>query len=345
MVNISENVKYGGCAAKIGPSELSGLLCGIEFPYDPNLLVGMEQPDDAGVYQISPELAIIQTVDFFTPMVKSPFLFGQIAAANSLSDVYAMGGKPITAMNIFCFPIKKLSKEIAREIIAGGVDTLKKANCILVGGHSVMDDEIKYGLAVTGTISPDRVRAKHTVHEGDLILLTKPIGTGVISTASLAEMAPSEAVSAIEKSMSELNRTAAEIMNRYNVHACTDVTGFGLAGSLYESMLYGEYKADIELEAIPFFNGVFELANMGMMPEGLYRNRNFYEKHIAFAGDRDSLTYQMLFDPQTSGGLLIFLSENEAEPMLQELKNSGVEHASIIGSVAKSDGHKISVLS
>ncbi len=310
---------------------------------DPNLLVGMEEPDDAAVYKLTDEIAIIQTVDFFTPLVDDPFLFGQIAAANSLSDVYAMGGKPLTAMNIFCFPAGKMPHSVAKSIIAGGLDIMNKAGCLLVGGHSVMDDEIKYGLSVTGTIHPDKVLTKKGVNNGDAVILTKPLGTGIISTAVKASMYDESSLAAMVESMITLNKTAAEIMQQFPVTACTDVTGFGLLGHLFECLQRSGMGAIIDSQAVPFLEKAYDYASMGLLPGGLYRNRDFYSGHLYGAETVDDVRLQLFFDPQTSGGLLIFVEQSQADGLVSKLKSSGVESAVIIGRITDREPGKITL--
>lgn len=322
-----------GCSAKISPSELSGMLDGLPFRPDPNLLVGMEKPDDAGVYKISDEIALIQTVDFFPPIVDDPFLFGRIAAANALSDVYAMGGKPLTALNIFCFPVAAMARQVARDVLAGGLAALSEADCSLVGGHSVADDQLKYGLAVTGTVHPSAMKTKAACRTGDAILLTKPIGTGIVSSAVKAGFADGSELAEIAESMSFLNRAACETMLEFDVAACTDVTGFGLMGHLYECMHGSGKTCSVSVERIPFFRNVFRYASMGLMNAGLYKNRSFYLSHITVPENMDEIQLYSLFDPQTSGGLLIFVRQEEAESLRAALRERGVPAASIIGRV------------
>jgi len=343
-IKITAAVKASGCGAKIGPADLSDFLCGFELPEDPDLLVGIKEPDDAGVYKLTDTIAIVQTIDFFTPIVDDPFIFGQIAAANSLSDIYAMGAKPLTAMNVFCFPTKKMPQTIAKQIIAGGLDIIKKANCLLVGGHSVIDDEIKYGLSVTGIVNPDKIMTKKAVADEDVIILTKPLGTGVISTAIKAGMADEESLRQAIKSMIMLNKTACEIACDFSVKACTDITGFGLAGHLNECLRFSNLGAEIYTKQIPFFDGVYELASFGLMPEGLYNNRDFYKPYVKKDEAADELLFNLLFDPQTSGGLLLFVKQEKSEKLLEELHSAGIKNAAIIGRVVKNSKNNIMIV-
>lgn len=293
----------------------------------------MERAEDAGVYRLTDDLAIIQTIDFFTPIVDDPYSFGQIAAANALSDVYAMGGRPLTAMNIVCFPIKTMDISILKEILAGGVDKVHEANTILVGGHSIEDPELKYGLSITGTIHPAKVVLNSGARAGDRLILTKPLGTGIISTALKNRKAAENTVTRIIKSMSTLNRKASELMQEAGVHACTDVTGFGLVGHASEMIEGSDVGMVIYATTVPFFPGTRELAEMGMIPGGLDRNREFRLHMVEIGkGVPDYLT-DILFDPQTSGGLLIAVNEPKASMLLERMHQEGIEEAAIIGEV------------
>lgn len=342
-IRITTTVKSGGCAAKIGPADISNFLCGLDLPVSPDLLVGIEEPDDAGVYRLTDEIAIIQTMDFFTPVVDDPFTFGQIAACNALSDVYAMGGKPITAMNIFCFPVNKMPHNIAKEIINGGLDIIKKAGCLLVGGHSVVDDEIKYGLSVTGVIHPDKVLKKKNVKNGDVMILTKPLGTGIISTAIKAGMATVASQEQAINSMRTLNKAGLEIPQKFEVSACTDVTGFSLIGHLRECLRFSGCGASIDTKSIPVFEGVYDYAKIGLQPAGLYKNREFYMEYVEKGEDVDDLMFNIVFDPQTSGGLLIFVNEPDTDNVLKELRDSGLEFANVIGKITNENIGKIKI--
>jgi selenide, water dikinase len=299
----------------------------------PNLLVGMERVEDAGVYKLTEDLAIVQTVDFFTPIVDDPYMFGQIAVANSLSDVYAMGGKPITAMNIVCFPVQSMDIMILREILKGGLEKMREAEIVLLGGHSVDDEELKYGLSVTGTIHPNQVLRKEGSKPSNKLILTKRLGTGIISTAIKGEMASKPVIEKIIKSMSTLNRKASEEMMKIGVDACTDITGFGLLGHAAEMIENTEMGIIFYADRIPFFPEARELAGMGMVPGGLYRNRNFRKNMVSFEPGVDSFYADILFDPQTSGGLLLSVANSKAEKLLNALNTAGVDDAAIIGEV------------
>lgn len=314
------------------PGDLDRALCGIEFPTDPNLIVGLERADDAGVYKITDELAIIQTLDFFTPIVDDPYWFGQIAAANALSDVYAMGGIPKTAMNIVAFPVKKFDITILRKIIQGGIDKMIEAGVIIVGGHSVEDNELKYGFSVTGFIHPDHILTKRDLRVKDRLILTKPLGTGIINTAIKGGLVSAETIESVTKLMASLNREAAEIMKDYPVHACTDITGFGLLGHIAEMVVDSEFGIKIQSDIIPIIKGAIDYAGMGFIPGGAYRNRQFREKIVDISSSVDRTIQDILFDPQTSGGLLICVEKESADDLLIRLKNKGMD-AAIIGVV------------
>jgi selenide,water dikinase len=293
----------------------------------------MESLDDAGVYKLSDELAIIQTVDFFTPIVDDPYDFGQIAVANALSDVYAMGGKPLTAMNIVCFPIKKLDISILKDILKGGIDKMKEAGVTLVGGHSIDDAELKYGLSVTGTVHPERLVTNSGAKARDKLILTKPLGTGILSTALKAGKVSKETVAKITKYMAALNKKASELMQEVGVHACTDITGFGLLGHACQIAQNSQVGINVNSGSIPIFTEVEEFAKAGLYPGGLYRNKDFYGKMVEFSKQVPDYIQDILFDAQTSGGLLIVLAPEAAELLMSKLQKAGVQDAAIIGEI------------
>ncbi len=272
-----------------------------------NVLVGFETADDAGVYQLTGDCALVQTVDFFTPIVDDPFTFGAIAAANSLSDVYAMGGRPVSALSILCYPVKG-DLDVLAEILNGGASKMREAGCAVLGGHSVNDDEIKFGYSVTGTIHPGRILANSTARPGDVLLLTKKLGTGVISTALKRGIADPAHVQAAIDSMLTLNRGACEAMLAFEVHACTDVTGFGLIGHAREMALGSGVTIEIAAAQIQFLPGAVDYARQGAIPGGLKNNRDFASCVVEGSSEVDDL----LYDPQTSGGLLISIAERDA---------------------------------
>jgi selenide,water dikinase len=305
----------------------------LAFPTDENVLVGLERADDAGVYRLSDEVALIQTVDFFTPIVDDPYWFGQIAAANALSDVYAMGGEPKTAMNLVSFPVKEMDLSILRRIIQGGIDKLAEAGVVLVGGHSIEDRELKYGLSVTGTIHPSRVLTKKNLRAGDHLVLTKPLGTGIVNTAIKAKMVSPELETRAVRLMAALNRDAAAVMSKFDVGACTDVTGFGLIGHLAEMVCGSSLSAELVARRLPVLPKALEFASMGLIPAGAYRNRDFRESMIRFSETVSRAVQNVLVDPQTSGGLLISVGPGDAAGLVSALKDAGIEDAADIGKI------------
>ncbi len=340
---LTRTVKGGGCAAKIPPGILDKALCGLDLPVDDNLLVGLERADDAGIYRVSDELALVQTVDFFPPMVDDPYSFGQIAAANALSDVYAMGGIPKTALNIVAFPSKTLDISILRSILEGGLDKMREAGVVLMGGHTVEDPEIKYGLSVTGYIHPDRIKTKQNLLVDDRLILTKCLGTGIVSTAIKAGLAAPEVAAAVSLSMATLNRMAASVMGAYEVHACTDITGFGFLGHLAEMVVGSGTGVRITSAAIPLFTDVLEWAAMGLIPAGAYTNKSYRGGVVDFVDGVPRTMQDLLFDPQTSGGLLIAVPAAVAEQLVAELIAAGVVSAAIVGEVTASPVDRIVV--
>lgn len=341
-IRLTEHTKFAGCAAKLGPGDLDKALCGLTQPKDPNLIVGFDRAEDAGVYKITDKIAIVQTLDFFPPIVDDPYLFGQIAGANALSDVYAMGGKPLTAMNIVAFPGKKMELDVLKEILRGGLEKIAEAGATLVGGHSIEDPELKYGLSVTGIIRPGKVITNAGAKVGDKLVLTKPLGTGIINTALKAKMANPKTIKEVTKSMITLNKEASEIMQEIGVSACTDVTGFGLIGHACE-MVVEEGKVGMRLypDRIPIFPQTEELAKMGILPGGLHRNREFRMAFVETEREVPLWMTDILFDPQTSGGLLISISPNKVDKMLQRMKNVGIKDATIIGEIIEEPKGKI----
>jgi selenide,water dikinase len=302
--------------------------------HDPNVLVGFDKADDAGVYQLTPESALVQTVDFFTPVVDDPYTFGQIAATNALSDVYAMGGRPLSALAMVCFPEKE-DLGILEQILAGGLSKMIEAGCTVIGGHSIRDPEIKFGYAVTGTIHPQRVWKNAGAHVGDALVLTKALGTGVISTAIKRGVAKPEWIAAATESMTRLNKSAAESMiaGNFRVHACTDITGFGLIGHAREMALGSDVTLRIDVRQVPFLTGALDCVRLGCIPGGLNANRDFAGCAVEFAPDLTDDVSTLLFDPQTAGGLLISIDQAEADELVAVLKAAGVESAVRIGGV------------
>lgn len=323
----------GGCGCKIGPADLAQVLRGLpQSESNPNLLVGLDTSDDAGVYKLNDELALVQTVDFFTPIVDDPYSFGQVAAANAISDIYAMGGKPLTALNIVAFPIRKLDKQVLTEILRGAGDKMKEAGVTLVGGHSIDDNEPKFGLAVTGVIHPDRVRTNAGAKPGDRLILTKPIGVGILTTSIKKDLLSEEEVNRVTQVMTTLNKKAAETMEPYGVNACTDVTGFGLLGHAYEMANGSGVGIRIDHKSVPVLPRVRELAEAGQVPGGTKNNYAHLEGKVTFDESIDQIGQWILCDAVTSGGLLISVPEAEADALLQKLLEAGVE-AALIGEV------------
>jgi selenide,water dikinase len=310
---------------------------------DPNVLVGFDHADDAGVYQIAPHLALVQTVDFFTPIVDDPYTFGQIAASNALSDVYAMGGRPLTSLALVCFP-EKGDLEVLERILAGGLATMMEAGCTVIGGHSIRDDETKFGYSVTGLIDPNRILANRGAQPGDALVLTKPIGTGVISTAIKKQKAEQAWIDAAVASMTTLNKKAADVLAHYDhrVHAMTDITGFGLIGHARELALASQVLLRLYSANVPLLPGAIECVQAGYIPGGLNNNRDFAECMVEYADGIEAERKTLLYDPQTAGGLLISLEREAAEALVRELIDLGLP-ASYIGDVLASTKPAIEV--
>jgi selenide,water dikinase len=306
--------------------------------------VGREHAEDAGVYRLRDDLAIIQTVDFFTPIVDDPYTFGQIAVTNALSDVYAMGGRPLTALNIVCFPIKKMDVKILREILRGGHDKLREADVLLIGGHSVEDDEPKYGLSVTGVVHPDRVLLNSGARPGDRLILTKPIGTGIASTALKGGVADPALIARSVDCMTTLNRKASELLaETAEVHACTDITGFGFLGHALEMAEASGVGMRIDAAAVPCLPGLRPLVEEGIIPGGLIRNRDYAARQVEIAPGCPTWLADVLYDPQTAGGLLISVPEPMAADLLNRLHTAGIAAAAIVGSVTAQPAGRIRV--
>jgi selenide,water dikinase len=312
--------------------DLAAVLSKLPRTHHPDLIVGIETSDDAGVFRLHKDLAIVNTVDFFTPIVDDPYTYGQISATNSLSDVYAMGGVPKTAMNIVCFPQSGIDKEILADILRGGVDKAHEAGVAVVGGHSVNDDEIKYGMAVTGVIDPRRVIRNVGARVGDVLILTKPLGTGIISTALKRGHLNNQGYEAAVRSMTTLNEGASRAMLKYEVHACTDITGYGLLGHAYEMAVGSEVTLRLEAK-LPLLPGVLELAREGYLTGGGKRNRSYLEEKVWVSPEVEKDLEEVAFDPQTSGGLLIAIAQKEGEALLSELKKEELDAAALIGQV------------
>ncbi len=333
-VRLTQHVKAGGCASKLAPGTLSHVLSRLPEQHDPNLLVGFESADDAGIYRIGPEQALVQTVDFFTPMVDDPFTYGRIAATNALSDIYAMGGRALTALTLVCFP-QEGDTRVLEQIMCGGLSVMGQAGCIVLGGHSVRDAEIKFGYAVTGLIHPDRILRNTTARPGDALIFTKALGTGVITTALKQGKAQPAWVEAAIASMTTLNKVAGEIICRteFQVHAATDVTGFGLMGHARELAFGSNVRLRIDPASIALLDGAMEAVRLGCIPGGLLANRDFADCVVEETVAIEPNLRTLLFDPQTAGGLLLSVPTEQAQPLIAELQAAGYPHTGQIGEV------------
>lgn len=329
-IRLTKLSSCAGCGAKVGAGVLAQLLDGIHTRTDPNLLVGFDKSDDASVYRLTDEIAVVQTVDFFPPIDDDPYIYGQIAATNALSDVYAMGAEPKLALNLLCVP-KTMPDDAVRRLLAGGYDKVYEAGALITGGHSIFDDVPKYGLAVTGFAHPDKILKNCGARPGDVLFLTKPLGIGVLTTAARADMLSSEGRALAVQLMTTLNKGARDCMVQFRIHACTDVTGFGLLGHLTEMMQGSETTAVLDVSKLDLIPEALPLAEIGILPEGMYRNRAFAETHVD-AGETPLAVQDMLYDPQTSGGLLIAADPADADALEAQLKEN-VPSAQRIGTV------------
>ena len=324
-------VKTSGCAAKLPPEKLHRIIDNLPLMQSPRLLEGFESADDALVYQVTDDIVSVQTVDFFPPMVDDPYVFGQVAAANALSDVYAMGGSPAVAMNLLCFP-SCLDLSVMDRILRGGISKVKEAGAVIAGGHTIADPTPKYGLCVTGFMKKDEVWSNKGARETDAVVLTKALGVGIVNTAAKADEAPAESVEAAVDSMTRLNKLARDIALKYHIHAATDVTGFSLAGHSQECAAASGISIEIDTASLPLVEGALELARFGFIPEGRYTNEDYLFDKVQFA---ESVTLEMkdiCFDPQTSGGLLLFMPQEDAEAYVKEMNQP---YCRIIGRVVE----------
>lgn len=340
-VKLTKLAKCAGCGAKVGAGVLAQLLNGIKVHEDPNLLVGFERSDDASVYRINDELALVQTLDFFPPIADDPYLFGQIAATNALSDIYAMGGEPKLAQNIMCVP-ESMPQQAVREILRGGYDKVFEAGALITGGHSIFDDEPKYGLAVTGFVHPDKLLKNCTAQVGDVLFLTKPLGIGILMTGQKAGLLSKEGEALACRLMTTLNRSARDVMVNFRVHACTDVTGFSLMGHSLEMAQGSNVTLQLDAHSIAIIPEALELAKDGLIPAGAYRNRAFAGKYVSCENIPLALT-DVLFDPQTSGGLLIAVHPEDADAMEASLR-AAAPNAQRIGRAIPYNGKHIEIL-
>lgn len=332
-VKLTKLASCAGCGAKVGAGTLAKMLEGFKTHEDPRLIVGYDKSDDASVYVIDSETALISTTDFFPPIVDDPYLFGQIAAANALSDVYAMGGEPKLALNVFCLP-EKMDKDTVHKILKGGYDKAYEAGAIITGGHTINGAEPIYGLAVSGFVHPDKVLINSNAKPGDVLILTKKLGVGILTTAKKADLVSDELMELVYKQMATLNKAARDIMVKYPVNSCTDVTGFSLMGHSYEMSQGSNCTIHIEADKVPYFTDAYEMAQMGFIPAGAYRNREYVGEHVKVSEDISLAMADILFDPQTSGGLLISVPQEYSEDLLKELK-AVIPEAAIVGYVTE----------
>ena len=341
-VRLTQHVSHAGCASKINAADLRRVLGGLPEVADPRLLVGTATADDAGVFRLTDDTTVVQTVDVFTPCVDDPYTFGQIAAANSLSDVYAMGGRPVTALSVVGFPIEILPHEVMQTMLRGGLDKLAEAGCICVGGHSINDQEVKFGFAVTGVVEPAAMVTNAGAQPGDLLVLTKPLGTGIVALAAQIDRASPEALEGAARAMTTLNRVAAELMVELSAHACTDVTGFGLVGHLTQMARESGVTAEIWWDALPLLPDVWDYAKAGILSGAAERNRSFAES-ILDAGDAPEEALSVICDAQTSGGLLVALAPPDAAAFVEQLHAAAVSDAAVIGRVVEKSQGKIRI--
>lgn len=320
----------------MGPEVLSNILRDLPKKIDGNLLVGADTSDDAAVYKLTEDLAVIVTVDFFTPMVDDPYQFGQIAAANALSDVYAMGGRPLLALNIFCLP-SCLPAESALEIIRGGADKVLESGALIGGGHTVQDEEPKYGLAVVGLVHPEQVLSNAGARPGDVLVLTKPLGTGIVNTAFKGGLADEEVYRAAVENMAALNKDAAECLKAAGIAACTDITGFGFLGHAAEMARASKVSLQISSQELPLLPGALDFARMGLIPAGAYDNRRFLQDDVVFAAGVEQELQDILCDPQTSGGLLIPVKPEQTGSLLENMQKKGVSAVAVGKVIAPQD--------
>jgi selenide,water dikinase len=339
---LTANVKSGGCAAKIASAELKALVAGLSKTHPPELIAGIADFDDAAVYKISDEVAIVQTIDFFPPLIDEPYLFGRIAATNALSDIYAMGARPIFALNVFCFPTCDFPQEVAREILRGGASQVETAGATIAGGHSIQSSEVIYGLAVTGLVAPSAVLTNGGAKPGDHLILTKPIGTGVALLGHKAGILSGSASKVLIDNLTTLNRDALAVARSFSVHAATDVTGFGLIGHLHEMAHASHLSFSLKANSVALLPETLKLAGEGFLPAGAYGNRQSFEGCTVIGDSVDLPMADLLFDPQTAGGLLLAVSANDSARLTQALLAQGIQ-ASCIGEFSKGKSGSIEV--
>lgn len=338
-IKLTSLTKTSGCAAKIGPGVLDSVLKNLPKFEDSNLIVGFDKKDDALVYKVSDNQVVIQTVDFFPPMVDDPYTFGQVAATNALSDIYAMGGSPSLAMNLLCFP-SCLDPSIMHDILAGGYNKVQEAGAIIAGGHTIADPTPKYGLCVTGFAHPKEILTNSNAKTGDVLVLTKPIGVGVLNTANKAELLTDSEIKEVTNIMTELNKYAKEAFNGLKVNSCTDVTGFSLIGHSFEMASGSDKTIEIFSESVPILNKAVDYAKMGILPEGMYNNRDYLKNSFTTLPNVPLEMIDVLLDPQTSGGLLLSMSEKDAKEYLSRME-AYTPWARIIGQVKEKENFDI----
>ena len=334
-VKLTKLASCAGCGAKVGAGTLAQMLKGFKTHSDPRLIVGYDKSDDASVYVLDEKTALVQTTDFFPPIVDDPFLYGQIAAANALSDVYAMGGEPKLALNIMCLS-EKMDKATVQEILRGGYDKAYEAGAIITGGHTIQGAEPIYGLAVSGFVHPDKVLTNSNAKPGDVLILTKPLGIGILTTAAKAGLVEQEVLDRIYRQMATLNKAARDIMVEYPVHSCTDVTGFALLGHCFEMAQGSGVTIRLETKQIPYHREAYEMAEMGFIPAGAYRNREYAQAGVNIVGEVTRAMQDICYDPQTSGGLLMAIPEECAKECLERLQKVCPD-AAIVGSVTEKE--------
>jgi selenide,water dikinase len=342
--NLLQLTDQGGCSAKISPKQLEEILKYLPLPEDPNILVNIDTQDDAGVYRINDDLALVFTTDFFPPVCSDPYEFGEIAAANSISDVYAMGGTPVIALNIIMFPSSQLSIDVYAEILKGGFDKCAEAGVKIIGGHTIDDSPPKYGLAVVGYVHPDKIITNSGSRPGDHLVLTKPVGTGIITAAHRLGMLSEVQLDETKKLMKLLNKSGAHVMNLFNIKGATDITGFGLAGHALKMARASGVSMIINMGKVPLIEGALNLVDEGCIPNASFTNLEYAENEMAFSSDLDYNLKMTAFDAQTSGGLLISVPASEKDLLVSELKKSGLLQTSVIGEVV-SQGEKLVYLS
>jgi selenide, water dikinase len=342
--DLLQMVEYGGCSSKISPGQLEEILQYLPLPADPNILVDIDTHDDAGVYRINDELALVLTTDFFPPVCSDPYEFGQIAAANSISDVYAMGGDPVLALNIMMFPAAKLPMEAYANILKGGFDKAAEAGVRIIGGHTIDDTPPKYGLAVVGYVNPGRVITNAGARPGDKLILTKPLGTGIIMAGQRLGMSDEKDIAEALRLMKLLNNTGAVVMKKYNVKGATDITGFGLAGHALKMARSSKVSVNLFMNEVPLIGKTYDLIDEGCIPGASFRNLEFAEKDTAVTSTLDYNLKMIAFDAQTSGGLLICAPPDDTEKILYDLKESGLTDSAVIGDV-REPGSKLIYLS